>query len=370
MYRFRYEVLPYFPLDKEIKTYKVNIANVATDNVPLDPRKLYYAEKYITDIKNITTVKVEGGNGVFIGNIPNQSLKVSNPDAAADLELTIEYNNIEIIDKKEVLNTIEATPTTPAGSYYNFKLTFNFSYKVKLKDVKKNVIILDTLMNTPKSTLFPSNYRYDGLGNNVSFPGHINKPELDLDYKNNTKDLYFYSKSYLMGACLGEQKALFANCFGYLWSSMFVCPTRVKSKDPLFDICDTATSLVERITDSIAFNSKNDKHLNWHTKPIKAMAIKLGNIWEEMLKGEKYLASFADPKDKELYIYRMKKNLAMAYIWQDEYTKARSLLDEVNATYNAKKTNDYLETDYVNLDGMIKREGYMYNHHKTVFNFY
>jgi hypothetical protein len=369
-YRFRYEVLPYFPLDKEIKNYKVKITNVATDGTALDGRKLYFGEKYIPELTNITQVHTKNLGGVFIGNIPNQTLEVINPDAPCDLGLSIEYGNLEIIDKKEQMQAIEATPTAPAGSYWNYKITFNFPYKLKLKDLKKNVMILDTLINIPKTTLFPSNYRMDAFGNFVSFPGHTNKPDLDLDYKNNAKDLYLIAKSYLMGACLGEQKAIFSNCFSYLWSNQLVCPTRVKSKDPLFMVCDTTVTLIEQLTDSIAHNSKKENHLNWHTKSIKTMAAKLSSIWEQMLNGEKYLAAFTDPKDKELYIFRMKKNLVISYLLQDEYAKARTLYDEVWGTYNAKKTLDYNESDFMNLDGMIKREGYMYLHHKTRLGFY
>ena len=146
--------------------------------------------------------------------------------------------------------------------------------------------------------------------------------------------------------------------------------TRVKSKKPVFDICDTVSTILEAISDSISLNSKNEKHINWHTKGLKAKAFRLETIWNDMLTNEVYLGEFKDMSEKAEYLKGIKINKAYALVLQDKFDEALIALDEASPeiTQNGGKvTSD--QTDVRALRVLIKREKYLYNKHKAFYNF-
>ena len=368
---FKYEYMPVYNLPSEYKNYRVVFENASTDGAPLDKRKLYYAEKYVPGFLNLTTVYSQSGFFNSATNLyVNPELNASNPDVNSDLELVFIFNNMELLDKAESFYVPANTTTGAVPSYYNYKLTFKFPYHIKLFDRRKNQVVFDTLIDTQKTTLFPADYRYDALGNKVAFPGHANKPELDMDYSKNTRDLYFKSKSSLMADCMNESKAVLKKCMIYHWDKFAMRITFVKTKNPVFDICDTASITLEKICDSVSFNAKKDKHLNWHTKTIRASAKKLENVWREMLSDEKYINELKNNSDKNEYIQGIKRNIVIALLLQDEFQKATDLLTEILPNLKSKSyAGDYYDDELKALASLIKREQTLYNKHKLIYNF-
>jgi hypothetical protein len=363
--KFKYEKLPFIPLSQNQKTYRVTYSNESTDGTMLDPKKLYYKEYFLPDLKNLTQVNVSGGNLAGYSKIES-----SNPNIESDLEINIVYYNIEMIDKQLNQSMPGSAPTGTEPNYLNYKLTFKFPYRIKVKDIKTNTSLIDTLIDQQQSTLFPSEYRYDNLGNSIPFPGHLNKADLDLDYNQNGKNLYFYSKSVLMSKYLNQTKSILKNNFCYDWETFAWLHSRVKSKNVLFDICDTSSQILDMICDSINFNTKKNNHLNWHTNFIKNKAEKLTSIYQEMITNVAFANEFTSTNDKEYFLFKMRKNLVISLMLQEEYEKAAKLnLELIKLAKEKQKNLGYSDQDVYTIYALIKREEFIYNKFKNKYNF-
>lgn len=366
---FKYELLPTKPLPANYKTYKVTAQNESTDGVPLNSKFVYVGEEYIKGLQNSTITFVKGGvmiGGAVIGGKEPETPK----NIPANLIVSVGFKNIEMIDKKEFVNKPTNPQTNVVENYLTYRLTFKFAYQLKVFDLANNKYLLDTLIDTPKSTLFPCDYRYDAYGNKQYAPGYTNKPDLDVDYNRNGKDLYMNSKMVLAQQCMNQCKAILTQYFGYGWQSHTLAVARVKSKSPVFDICDTTSNIMDNILDSISFHTKKDMHLNWHTASIKQQSQKLSSIWEDMLVNTKYLNEFKDPRDKEEFISKTKRNLIAGYLFQDNFEKALALYYEVEPSTVTKAMGQTIPDDTMKtLLAMILREKQNYNSHKQVFGF-
>ena len=365
---FKYEVLPTRPLASTYKTYKVDATSDATDGVALNGKFIYLGEEYITGLQNSTITYVKSGvmiGGAVIGKEPEKAKEIP-----ASLQISIVFKNIEMMDKKEFVNKPTNPATNVIENYLTYKLSFRFSYAIKVKDVATNQYLLDTIIDTPKSTLFPCDYRFDAHGNKIYAPGYLNKPDLDADYNRNGKDIYVNSKMILAQQCMNETKLILKSLYGYDWQSQIIAVSRVKSKSPTFNICDTVSDLMDHILDSVSYHTKKEKHLNWHTTNIKVQAQKVAAIWEDMLINEKYLNEFKDPKDKQEFINKTKRNLIVAYLFQDNFDKAVTLYYEVEPSTIIKSFGQNLPDDNMRtLWALIQREKKLFNTHKQTFNF-
>lgn len=365
---FKYEVLPTRPLAPTYKTYKVDAASDATDGVGLNGKFIYLGEEYIKGLQNSTITYVKSGvmiGGAVIGKEPEKPKEIP-----ASLQISVVFKNIEMMDKKEFVNKPTNPATNVIESYLTYKLSFRFSYTIKVKDVATNQYLLDTIIDTPKSTLFPCDYRFDAYGNKQYAPGYVNKPDLDADYNRNGKDLYANSKMILAKVCMDEGKEILKQIFGYDWKSYTLAFSRVKSKSPIFDICDTTSILMDNILDSISYHTKKQKHINWHTASIKQQSQKLGLILEDMISNEKYLNEFKEPKAKEEYVNKTKRNLIAVYLFQDNFDKALQMYFTVEPATVVHSFGQNLPDENMKpLFLLVDRERKLYDKHKPVFNF-
>ncbi len=369
-YSFKYEILPQRPLPNTYKTYKVSIGNESTDGIPVNSKLIRLDDKYIKGLKNSTILTEQ--NGIIVGGsiveINKSAEKSANLPTA--LEITVAFKNIELIDKKEDTKKANNPQTHVEESYFNYKLFLKFSYSIKVKDVEKNKYLLDTLIETQKNTLFPSDYRYDTFGNKVNYLGDNNKPELDIDYNKNSKDLYANSKTILAPKCMNEAKEILTALFGYDEQLKYFTISRVKSKNPIFDVCDSALNIFNNVLDSISYNTKKEKHLNWHTAGIHVQANQVATIWENMITNEKILNEFKDPKDKEEYINKTKQNLIVAYLLEDEFETSSKLFYEVEPSTQLTMMGKTFPDDNMKMIiNLLQREQILYKTHKPVFNF-
>lgn len=365
---FKYELLPYKPLPINYKTYKVTATNEATDGVPLNSKFVYIGEEYIKGLQNTSITFVKSGvmiGGAVIGKEPEQP-----KDIPSHLLITFSFKNIEMLEKREFMNKPTNPQTNVIENFLTYRLTFKFGYQLKVYDNQTQRYLLDTLIETPKTTLFPSDYRYDAYGNKQYAPGYTNKPDLDADYNRNGKDLYANSKMILTKVCMDEGKEILKQQFGFDWKSYTLAVSRVKSKSPVFDICDTTSNIMDNILDSVSFNSKKSKHLNWHTVSIKQQALKLSGIWEDMITNPKYLNEFKEPKEKEEFINKTKRNLIAVYLFQDNFDKALQIYQEVEPTTVIHSFGQNLPDENMKpLFLLIDRERKLYDKHKQAFNF-
>ncbi len=366
--KFRYEFMPKEVLPAEYKSYKVDVYSNATDGVPLNSRHVYIAEEYIKGLKNVSVPYSK--SGIMIGGfVIGKDKNTEKTDVLSDLQVSVVFNNIEMLDKKEFLNKTTNTQTNQVETYYTYKLFFKFSYYIKVRDIKTNKYILDTLIDTPKTTLFPNDYRYDAFGNKIAFPGCNNKPDLDLDYNKNANTLYLNSKDALVQTCMNETKSVLKSLYSYYWDNVMITTYRVKSKSPLFDVCDTVSEIISTICDSTSFNTKNERHLNWHTFFIKTKAKKLTAIWQTMLTDEKYTAEFKNQNDKTEFIDRMKRNLILGYLMSDEFDLALKYFQEIEPNMRVSEFDNMNDANIKRLISITYREKQLYVKHKEIFNF-
>ncbi|MBN8702992.1 MAG: hypothetical protein J0M08_08000 [Bacteroidetes bacterium] len=367
---FRYEILPPVVLPKNYTTYKVETINESSDGIPLNPKFIYVKEEYLTGLKNTTMVAFKTGviaGGSIISKTNEQKVE---DNTTASLQISILFNNLEIVDKKDFSNQAINPQTATTQGYFTYKLFFKFPYRIRIKDVDANKYILDTLINTQKSTLFPCDYRYDGYGNKTNFPGYTNKPDLDIDYNKNGKDLYANSKMILAQTCMNEVKEILKNKYGYDWRLQTVHISRVKSKSPKFDVCDTISGIMDKLFDSISYNTKNEKHLNWHTVFVKNEINKVAPIWEKMISSNYYLEEFKDPLVRDEFIYKTKRNLIVAYLFQDDFEKALKLYYEVEPLTAVKFLGGTTPDEHMKtLLEVILREKSMYSLHKKAYSY-
>lgn len=358
MVTFRYENLPAYELGKEYSTYRVYITSIATDNVPLDKKRLMFTEDYLyPDKKNLTRVisKADG-------------FEVANPDVETDFDIMFSYENIELIGKTQVTVT---DPNTNA-TFYNYKFGFKFPYHLKVINRKTKALVCDTLINTVKELLYPADYKTDNLGNKIKYPGEVNQLALELALGNEEDSkMNFKSKGNLMPICVAEQKLVLKNLLIPYWSKPAFAYIRVKSKKPIFDLCDTANVLLDKIADSISANSKRESRLNWHTNKIRTQAARLESIWKEMLT-DKFLAEFKpeDHKEKSQYIFITKKGIALSLLFQDKFDEALKIVDEITPESIKVFMGTYMRDESLDaLGNLIKRERSLYSKHKAIYKF-
>ncbi len=382
-YDFKYEVLPTYTTPNDYKTYKVAVISSASDGIPLDQHKINCAGKFIPSNKYNNIVKqeeVDPVNGFFgakdADRVFNPKYKYSNTEGTSDLEIIIDYKNIEMINKENYFtaaNNLVPQPNLPA-TCFNYKLTFKFPYTIKIIDKRKNLIICDTTIVTTKSLLYPASYSYvkNEYGSEVQQKpnGDINPIELKLNYDKNSSSINKQSKSLLISPSYLEQEDFLKKFFLFSQTNYTFNYIRVKTKNPLFDICDTASNLVDRITDSVSFNCKNEKHLNWHTTNIKSLALKLNTIWLSMLNSEKYLSQFKEADDINAYKHGLKLNLAIVNLILDDFLISQNYLNEVKTLKTELNSSFPNYTNYINaLSLLLEREKYLYNNHKLIYNF-
>lgn len=382
-YDFKYEVLPTCSNPNDFKTYKVAVISSASDGIPLDKEKINCAGKFIPSNKYSNIVKLEEidpVNGFFgakdADRVFNPKFKYTNTEGASDLEIIIDYKNIELINKENhfmAANNLVPQPNLPA-TCFNYKLTFKFPYTIKIIDKRKNLIICDTTIITSKSLLYPASYSYvkNEYGTEVQQKpnGDVNPIELKLNYEKNSSGINSKSKRLLITSSYLEQEDFFKKFFLFSQANYSFSYTRVKTKNPLFDVCDTASNLVNQITDSISFNSKNEKHLNWHTTNIKNLAFKLNTIWLNMLNDEKYLSQFKEADDINAYKHGLKINLAMVNLVLDNFSISQNYLNEVKTSKTELNTSFPNYTNYINaLSLLLDREKFLYSNHKLTYNF-
>lgn len=369
VHSFKYEYMPVYPQPKEYKDFRVVIDSYSTDDVALDKTKLYYKEFKVSGFSNVTQVSFESTGGIAFGGMPNASknVVVTNPNVSSDLEFQLSIGNIELVNKT-IHTTYPAGTIPPAGSinYYNHQLTFKCPYKFKVFDRKLNKVVLDTLIDANRTLLYPKDYS-EGKSQ-----GFNSKPDLDVEWIRVSNSIYFASKSVLLPMYINECNLICKGNIAYSRDGFDMGFTRVKSKKPVFDICDTVSALVDRICDSISFRSKNERHINWHTSDLKAMAIKLELICTDMYTNEKYLAEFKDLSEKSQYLKGIQINKVYALLLQDKFEEATKLLNEVapvieqNGTVATYSSTD---NDVTNLRKILAREKRLYNSHKVHFNF-
>lgn len=363
---FKYEYMPFYPQPAEYKSFRVVLESKANDRIPLDARKLYYKNMFFAGFRNVTEARAKDQGGIFIGGnkAVNPELELVNPNVDSDFEITMSFGDIELTDKSVLSSYPEGYKLQPGEiNHWNFKLSFNFPYHLKVFDRRKNQVVFDSLINNPRVLYYPKSYR-------EGFLGHTNKPDLDLDYKKNGGDIYYLSKGALIAPCIGESNSVLRYSIGYFRDGFSMGITRVKSKKPIFDICDTASNILELISDSISYNSKNDKHINWHTNGLKLKAAKLEAIWNDMLTNELYISEFKDVSEKAEYLKGIRMNKAYALLLQDKFDDALINLNEVSPeiTQNGGAVN-YDQMDSRALRALIKREKYLYVKHKAYYNF-
>ena len=364
----KYEYLPEKLPSIKYSTYKVFPVDVSTDNVKLDGRYIYYAEDYIKGMKNITVVNVKGGvliGGMVIGG-KEEKADYENPD----LTLTVKFNNIEILDKKEIASSAINPNTNQEGKLYSFKLKFKYTYQLIVQDPKNKIILLDTIVETPKTTIFPNDYKFDQFGNKVGHPGYFVKSELDLAYNQASPTLYAESKKILAKNCMDEVKVIVNSRYGYNSADLKIDYYWVKSKNKLFDICDSTIDYMRAIVDTMSTNERRNAHINWHCVSAKKNARQLIRIWEMMLNDSRYLAEFKDPKDLEEYTAKMKRNLVLAYLFNDDFTNAKKYFKEIEnkvKVFAGEKVS--IDPTLVTLQVLVEREEKFYPIHKDYFGF-
>jgi hypothetical protein len=369
VHSFKYEYMPVYPQPKEYKDFRVLIDSYSSDEVALDKTKLYYKEFRISGFSNATEVRFESSGGAFVGGAPNASknVVVTNPDVNTDLEIKLSVGNIEMVNK--TINTTYPTNNPiPAGTinYYNYSLTFKCPYKLKVFDRKSNKVVLDTLIEANRTLLYPKDYS-EGKSQ-----GFTSKPDLDVEWNKVNNSMYFASKSVLLPMYINESNLILKGNLSYYRDGFDMGFTRVKSKKPVFDICDTVSTIVDQICDSISFRSKNERHINWHTPDIRSKANKLELIFTDMFTNEKYLGEFKDLSEKSQYLKGMQVNKVYALLLQDKFDEAIKLLDEAAPVIiqNGSTPNfSSADQDINSLRKLIAREKHLYNSHKAFFNF-
>ncbi len=381
-YDFTYEMLPYHLLPDNYKTYKVAIISSATDGIPFDKGKVMPSGRFIPSSKFENIVKskeIDPVNGFFgakdADRVFNPKYEFVNTEGASDLQIIIDYKDIELLSKENhftAANNLVPQPNLPA-TCFNYKLIFKFPYNIKIIDKRKNLIICDTNIENKKTLLYPSQYFYttNQYGQTVSLKpnGDPNPGELKLDYESNSAGLYNKCKTLFAESSSGDQIEFLKQFFLYSKEDVTFFYTRVKTKNPVFDICDTVSNLVNQITDSISFNSKKDKHLNWHTTSIKKLVKKVDNIWTDMLTNQKYLSEITDPEDLAKFKHGLKLNLVMTNIMLDNYKAADSFLKEVKST-NSLLVRDIYYNKYIDkISYLLMREWMVYEKHKAIYSF-
>lgn len=369
VHSFKYEYMPVYPQPVEYKNYRVVIDSYSNDGVPLDKTKLYYREFRVNGFTNATEVSFESSGTLVFGGTSNASknVVVNNPNVNTDLEIKLSMGDIEMLDKT-------FTSTYPAGTvlqpgvinYVNYKLSFKCPYKLQVFDRRANKVVIDTLIQTNRALLYPKDYS-DGKS-----MGYTSRPDLDMEWNKVSNSIYYASKSVLLPLYINESNLVLKGNISYSRDGFDMGFTRVKSKKPVFDICDTVSALVDQICDSITFRSKNERHINWHTSDIKAKANKLELIFSDMHTNEKYLSEFKDLSEKSQYLKGIQINKVYALLLQDKFDEALALLNDVAPVIEQNgsvATYTSTDNDVINLKKIIAREKHLYNSHKVRFNF-
>jgi len=311
--KFTYEGLPINPFPDEYKTYRVKVYNKSTDGVTLNPKFIFLDDQYIKGLRN-TRISHRGD---------------SVNESPTPIWITIILKNIEMIDKGETMNSSTNLQTGKLEYYYAYNLTFKFDYQILVSDTLKNKIWLDTLISTPKIAMFPRDYSFDAFGNKSKLPGYPSRADLDFEYNKASRDLYVNSKMILAQSCLNEAKIVLTEQFGWEKRSLTLSISHVKSKSPTFDVFDTIHDIMNNVMDSITQNAKGETRLNWRKTTIRKDVDYLMNWWEDMVKNEKYLSEFKDPRDKKDFIDKINRNLVAGYLFQDDFDKALKLFSVV-----------------------------------------
>jgi hypothetical protein len=189
--------------------------------------------------------------------------------------------------------------------------------------------------------------------------------ELDLDFNNNANSIYQLSKQTLAKNVMNEVKSYLNSLYGYNYSQQYIMLYWVKSKDKLFDVSDTVLNNFKTILDSIDYNTKRNKHVNWHTSSIKNIARKTIPMVEKMIVEPRYVNAFENA-DREDYMIKMKGNLVILFMFTDELEKAQKLLAEIEPLTQNKIYGNYTINAF---KALIAREIKLYNKHKLFFGF-
>lgn len=368
MWTMQYEQLPSVLPESKYETYKIFPASHATDNVPLDGKYMYVAEQYISGLQNTTLPQVKGG--ILVGGMVVGGKEVKPSEQNQDLTITVSFGNIEIIDKVDFNGGFTNPQTNAIENLFASKIRFKFNYSITVTDHKRNKVIFDTTINEPKLTVYPNDFKYNAYGDKAGAKGFPSKPELDLDYNQNAKNLYALAKKTLVKNCMDEMAMIVTARLGYKAAPFSIHYYWVKSKNKLFDVCDSTVDYMRAIVDTMESNVKYNKHLNWHCASAKQNARKLIRIWESMLNNETYLSEFKDEKDLNEYKAKMRRNLVLAYLFNDEFDKAKEYYSIIE-----KETKYFTGSNYATdepmklLKKLIETEAINYNKHKDFFGF-
>lgn len=368
-YSFKYEVLPFFPLSAAYKNYTIEAFSAATDGVPLSSKFIYLKEKYIDGLENITNVTTSSGIMVG-GKIIGKANEDTRTNTNSDLSITVKILNLEVQDKKEYINNTTNFQTNQIQDYYDYKFTFKFPYQLIVRDLIQNKTLLDTTINSPKTTLFPADYRYNSFGDKIEYNGDANKVDLDLDYAQNANTIYSLSKQVLAKTIMNEVKSVLSVFYGYRQSQQNFMFYRIKSKNKIFDVSDTILDNMKIIIDSVDYNCKKNKHLNWHSSNIKAISGKSLILVEKMIENPMCLNEYKTDTEKEEFILKMKRNLIILYLFNDNLTKAQKLLLEIEPRTRINMLGSSSQDETItNLKNLLTREIKLYDNHKVFFGF-
>ncbi|MES2838133.1 MAG: hypothetical protein V4667_11455 [Bacteroidota bacterium] len=364
----KYQFLPEKPLPKEYKTYQYSVGTNATDAVPLSTTYVEFSKPVISGYKNVTPNKSKDG---FITGGKIITLDRNNKEVSSDVTVNVLFGNIELTSKDDKSNKTAGTqPGTEVMSHYS-TLGFNFSYTIQVVDNIKGVVLLDTVVNTPRKMDYPQDYSYDKLKGKVPAPTYTSKPALDLSYRRFEPNLYQNTKEILVIECMNEVAAIATHLFGYKNGTFeFAVVSKVKSKNPVFLTIEKASDDIEIIIDSVKTNYKADKNLNWHTKEIYEMADKCVKVWESCITDSNILNEFKDSKDRQEFINLIKRNLIVGYLFTNRFDEAKKLVVEIKPFFNKSVFGQVLEDGYITKASyLVDREARTYKVHKEFFNF-
>ncbi|MBN8694082.1 MAG: hypothetical protein J0L69_12880 [Bacteroidetes bacterium] len=370
MWTMQYEYLPTVLPDSKYNTYKIFPESHATDGVPLDGKYMYVAEQYIGGLKNITKPEVKGG--ILIGGmvVGGKEVKTTPGEETQDLTINVSFGNIEIVDKVDYNSATTNPQTNATENLFASKIRFKFEYSIKVTDQKQNKVIFDTIINEPKLTVYPQDFKYNAYGDKAGARGFASKPELDLDYNQNSKNLYALAKKTLVKNCMDQMAMIVTSRYGYKSAPLSIHYYWVKSKNKIFDACDTTVDLMRAIVDTMETNIKYNRHLNWHCTSAKSNALKLIRIWEAMLNDSKYHTEFKDEKDLNEFKAKMRRNLVLAYLFNDDFEKAMNYYSIIEKETKYFTGNNYATDEPMKiLKKLVEREALNYNKHKVFFGF-
>jgi len=364
----QYEWLPALELPSEYNKYAVHVSSDATDGIP---QSLHYSltrESYIPKLENVSEVKTQGGS--FLGNkILNLSTDTYGGGSPPDLLLRVILGNINITNKEIYTGT---PPEAPASTetYFSYKLSFQFKFKIKLVDANNGKIIIDTLIDNPKLLTYPENFNINTDGSPSSKIWFHNKFELDRDLDRNMKSILEKSKMLLTKNCMGETSSIMTGLYGFTKSDQSFPLVTIKSKKIQFNVFDTLSVKMEALYDSISLNCKNQIHKNWHLPVLKSKAAELFDKVKTVTSDESILSEFKESKEKDKFTNSMKINLMMLCLLQDRFDEAKQTYNEIEAYYSLPQNrDDYVLANLSAIAYLLRREHSIYERHKQRFYF-